>query len=243
MGKTNDQGYTKIINSEFEAYQHLLNKKLELHTNSAELLEDEIESINYRLTDTHNSNPDLNSIFFKLYNEAKANKSLNHIILCEEYCINNRVVNNLTTDFFVGLFTLYKCRKYANDKLTEITIHTKSIEEDIQDIKLGEYTLARRILAIELILKAAGKEIGFGELGINKIKMAEFIDFLTSKENKSKEMRDTKIYEKVKVGWDRLDEAPFENLVYIKNQFSKIGLTNLTQQIDNLITSQKSKEK
>ncbi|MBL0136835.1 MAG: hypothetical protein IPP79_24090 [Chitinophagaceae bacterium] len=88
--------------------------------------------------------------------------------------------------------------------------------EELKEQNEGEFTLTRRILALQFLIKAAGKEIRFGEKGVNKTKIAEFIDFLVSKENKPKDIRDTSVHTRLKNIWDKENKAHLENLIYIR---------------------------
>ena len=72
-------------------------------------------------------------------------------------------------------------------------------------------------------------------MGINKKKLAEFVDFLISRDLNSRDMTDTKVYRRVKNIWGNADKVSRENYDFVKRQFENIGLDNAVQEIDDLI--------
>jgi len=100
----------------------------------------------------------------------------------------------------------------------------------------------KRLFPLQFLIKAAGKEIRFGEKGVNKTKIAEFIDFLVSKESKPKDIRDTSVHTRLKNIWDKENKAHLENLNYIREKFDNLGLSNIVKQVDNIVQTQESKE-
>lgn len=237
MSNQYEKSFNDIVHSEFSTYKNQFTKKMSLHTSPMELLEEENGNVNGQLTQTHNSSPELNKVFFDLNYKVKNNKHLRHLDLCEEYCKEKSIPYSKAVKFFPPLFTLYKIRSWLSEIMSEIKANKEEIEQDIQESEKGEFTNARRFLAIELLIKAAGKEIHYGEKGINKTKIAGFIDFLVSNEANPKEMRNTSLYDRVKNNWGKPDKASIENLNYIKEQFKKIGLTNVTQEVEIILNS------
>jgi len=96
-----------------------------------------------------------------------------------------------------------------------------SKSDEIKEYK-REYTTARQVQAILYLLEKAGMP------DIEKTEIARFIEFLTGKNYHN-------IYEKVRSPLKSRDRADTTDLVYLKDQFTRVGLTELVRIIENAI--------
>ncbi len=240
MNNEYERGFDEIASEQCEQYIKEFNARIEFAVDPGEVIDDIKGLINLQMNATHDSNGELNTVYFKLHNEARADRRKNIINLCQQYCINEKINYEVAVAFFPKLIALINFRKWIWEKEDEIKLTEKTTAFDQRESKEGEFTLLRRVLAIELLLEEAGKEISFGRTGVNKIKIAEFVDFLVSKEMKpKKDMRDTSIYDRLKASWDKVESADMDNLKYVRDQFSNIGLSNLAAKVESIINTKK----
>jgi hypothetical protein len=243
MENVYEGGFEKIKTDETSEYKRLLEARIKLHKYPINLLKDEVGKVNSQLTLTHDSNNILNQAFFDLLKLSDENKNLSHITLCEEFCKKNGIIYSEAINFFPKLFSLYEIRFWLIEKINELELEEEIKHVEISEMKEGEFTTIRRILTIQFLLKAAGKEIQYEEQGVNKTKISEFIDFLVSKEKAPQDIRDSLIRKTLNLTWHKEHNVRLENLNFLSNQFKRIGLTNLSDQIDSIINQRKSEER
>lgn len=107
----------------------------------------------------------------------------------------------------------------------------KNSADENQD---DEHSMARRVLAIDYLLRKAGLNKG----QINKTDIARFVAFLMGKS--VDKIQNTNLYKKVRE--PNLEFAnDGEDIIYVRNQFEKLGLTDIVAEINEEIRRQQKK--
>jgi hypothetical protein len=237
------KSFKEIVDERVTQYKKDIKKRLE-DEYPFPLFNDEHSKIRSQLTAAYDSNPKFNAIFHELYEQSIRKKEIRHIDLCEEYCRVNQLSYEDALGYFPTLFYLNEIDRWILDekRILEEILEEKKVQ--LKERKDGEFTNTRRILATYFLFKAAGKEIRYGEdEGISKARVAEFVQFLTSKESNPKSIRDTQIYSRVKKLWSREDLMLTDDLTYIAQEFRDAGLHNISQEIEQIINHRESEEK
>ncbi len=145
--------------------------------------------------------------------------------------------------FFPVVNSLYKTKHWAQDKMPELAEYEKDKKLEQSEIDSeDEYTLTRRLIAFEIMLREVGLNSQFGKLGFNKTDIAQFIDFLIHKETKYRLVRDTPVHTRLKRIWGNLESNKISDLEYVKKKFEEIELDNLAKKLEEVISKKKSKE-
>ena len=163
-----EKSFGELIEEQVQNYQTAMSTKLEIHALPLLLINDELGRLNDELSKTHKSNPELNSIYIDLYNKNLENKNLKMSELSEEYCLENNIEYEDAKIFFPVLIALYINRTWLSTFRSKLISFEDDIVNDQDEKEVGEFTLNRRILAIELLVKLAGKEMNYGQMGVNK---------------------------------------------------------------------------
>ena len=232
----------ELIELKLNNFKDTFNDALDSYSNYNDVIEDQNKELQASLSEAHKSNDDLNIIFFAFQNEARKNKNLNTINLCEEHARKNKKEYQNSIEFFSQLFALYKYQRWLIDRSIEIKDFHNEANEDLAGRKKLEFTVTRRVLTIKLLLEEAGKDILFGQKGVNKVKISGFINFLISNETDTK-TDNASLYKKVKNIWDHLENTSIDNLQYLVLQFESIGLSNIVSRLQQILKSKESKEK
>jgi hypothetical protein len=95
----------------------------------------------------------------------------------------------------------------------ELTNEVKNYEEPVSNIRAEEITLNRQVMAVYCLLRT------LGVTQIDNTKIAEFIQFITKKNMNYGRIKDTEIYNKL-----RLKEISKKDEEFLKREFEKIGL-------------------
>lgn len=95
----------------------------------------------------------------------------------------------------------------------ELINDVKNYEEPVSNIRAEEFTLNRQVMAVYCLLRT------LGVTQIDNTKIAEFIQFITKKNMNYGRIKDTEIYNKL-----RLKEISKKDEEFLKREFEKIGL-------------------
>lgn len=112
------------------------------------------------------------------------------------------------------LFLEQNAFKIMKAKLwNELLNDVKNYEEPVSNIRAEEITLNRQVMAVYCLLRS------LGVTQIDNTKIAEFIQFITKKNLNYGRIKDTEIYNKL-----RLKEISKKDEEFLKREFEKIGL-------------------
>jgi hypothetical protein len=106
----------------------------------------------------------------------------------------------------------------------------KEIHSEAEDVKNGDFTTARQVLAIHYLLEYCQVK------NVDNTTKARFIQFLTGKETGAKDIKNTTIYKRVAKPFSTDNKTLNADLAYIRGYFEKMGLSEIAKMITNEIS-------
>lgn len=120
--------------------------------------------------------------------------------------------------------------------------HAKSsqVVEPERKLTNPKFTLHRQCLAMYYLLKYSNVKL---KVGVNDTDVARFIQLVTGRGNDSTEIRNTSTYKVYRKIFNKEDKRNYQDLVFIKPYFEKLGLSEIVKMIDNDMDINKKEKK
>ncbi len=93
------------------------------------------------------------------------------------------------------------------------------------------FTLPRQVLAISYLLD----EIGVNASNADRTEIARFIQFVTGKQTKASNIKNTEIYKKLGSPLSLSDSQTISDLQFVRNYFEKLGCQSIIDKINNTV--------
>lgn len=185
--------------------------------------EDEYAPINLliyvRISDLHkvNKNKTFDARVTEIFKEEKISQTKDAILKLASLLAHKLFLQKLNSVVF---------------EASDISFSNESVlEESKKNNGHPDFTLPRQILAIRYLLKNSGVN------SIDNTVIARFIQFLTNREFKATEIKDTRIYKEL--GRSLKNKPDPDDLQFVLDYFKKLGIENIV----NYVNKDKGKNK
>jgi hypothetical protein len=251
MPTESPQSYRDLVNDILAKNINKYSEEIDLHFFPTLYLEEEIGKVNSDLTIIQNENQELTAVFLNAADQKLRNKYLSVEDLCENYVEEKLAHSTNARNILPIIIALYRTRTWLGEKLatlglegetsaTNDTLEITQVEEQEEsDLSKGEYTLARRILIIKYLFEKGLENTKLANRPINYSAMGRFIDFMVSTGTGPEEIRGGYLQKMVSKIWQKGSKYEAD-LVFVADQFEKIGLNNIAMEIKQDIKSKNS---
>jgi hypothetical protein len=239
----NDLEFEEMIEkcrlNELKKFEEILSKKRITPTITQNIIQlNYLREIDTKLKDL-SKEFEVYNLPYDIVNIWENDNTLSYIDAIRLYCTKNEKQ-------FSKIFEYEYRRKGLNRFYEELSLRTVYVfdETDINapqssvlDDKNSEFTLRRKILALIYLFKREVVETDFDTYKKNLTKISSFAEFMFADSPNPNGVRNTQYYKFVNQLYTKTGKAIKDDLIYVKDQFVKVGLTKLADEVESDIQS------